>query len=195
MEARKESGSFKRGEMSLVHKDRHGDPGVGSCRTEGSPPGQSPRVVRQPHSTGGTTARVGAARLPAGTSDHLAPRSPPAPAPEQHARDREVREAADVPRHQLQVGVRHAASARVSGIAEGPAVPRLRGGGAGQGVGRRDGRNDGRGAKGATRRFLQEVSYFIEFSVSSILRRLRVSWTLNSGVPCLRDAHAGRCAS
>lgn len=29
MEARKESGSFKRGEMSLVRKDRHGDLGVG----------------------------------------------------------------------------------------------------------------------------------------------------------------------
>lgn len=35
------------------------------------------------------------------------PRPAPAPAPEQHAGHGEVREAADAPRHQLQVGVRH----------------------------------------------------------------------------------------
>lgn len=69
------------------------------------------------------------------------PRGPPAPAPEQHARDGEVREAADAPRHQLQLGVRHCcvrACLRASGELGGSAPAR---GGA------YPGRNDERGPR------------------------------------------------
>lgn len=59
MEARKELGSFRRGEMSLTRKDRAGDQEVGSPRGGGNPLGQSPRVPRHPHPTCGTTAWAG----------------------------------------------------------------------------------------------------------------------------------------
>lgn len=70
--------------------------------------GRAHRHPEETHSTtGGTTNRAGAAQHSAGPSGHLAARAPPAPAPEQHAWDGEVREGADAPRHQLQFGVCH----------------------------------------------------------------------------------------
>lgn len=110
MEARKESGSFRRGEMSLARKSRPGDPRGRARAPRRHPP--VPRSVR-----------------PSVRADHVAGR----PAPEQHPRDREVREAADAPRHQLQLRVRHLAAgacrragseARRPGA--GPAALRLR---------------------------------------------------------------------
>lgn len=78
MEARKEVGSFRTGEMSLAREDRLGD-----CRTH---------------------AEATASRQPW-------PRGPVSPSrrplPEQHARDGEVGETADAPRHQLQLRIRH----------------------------------------------------------------------------------------
>lgn len=78
MEARKEVGSFRTGEMSLAREDRPGD-----CRTH---------------------AEATASRQPW-------PRGPVSPSrrplPEQHARDGEVGETADAPRHQLQLRIRH----------------------------------------------------------------------------------------
>lgn len=124
MEARKESGSFRRGEMSLIRESRPGDPRGRAW----APP------------------RAAALRGPAPSSVRAAHASHP-PAPEQHPRDGEVREAADAPRHQLQLGVRHraAGACRRAGseaqrgdrthAGEGPAALRLRSapvGGAGQ---------------------------------------------------------------
>lgn len=85
--------------MSLVRKDRHGDPGVGHSvgaavfrgRAHGHPDHATLQAGQLPG-----PARPNARRAPSG---HLAPRGPPAPAPEQHARAGEVREAADAPRH------------------------------------------------------------------------------------------------
>lgn len=101
MEARKESGSFRRGEMSLARKHRPGDPGVVSELGSGlrlRPRGA--RAARQPRPRAALRAPTPRGTM---TSGHISP----APAPEQHARDGEVREAADAPRHQLQVRVRH----------------------------------------------------------------------------------------
>lgn len=86
MEARKESGSFKRGEISLGTR-QESDP-----RVAGQKPRKIPKTAHAPAPGAESTASTPRGLLTA---------------PEQHARDREVGEAADAPRHQLQLRFGH----------------------------------------------------------------------------------------
>lgn len=80
MEARKEWGSFRRGEMSLARKHRPSDSGVVSRRGRGGSEGQSPQAPRPHHYTRGTTAPASGSQRPAGPSSRPAPCDLPAPA-------------------------------------------------------------------------------------------------------------------
>lgn len=81
MAARKELGSFRRGEMSLARKHRPGDSGVGFGRGDGGPLGQSPRAPRPPHSTRGTTAQASGANSQRGPQVARSPVAWPRPRP------------------------------------------------------------------------------------------------------------------
>lgn len=171
MQARKESGSFRTGEMSLRGSRAGQDctrPGGAESRP-GDPTAQSRRPSARPSYVAGPRPRLAVpsvarpcafaprAASPVGWLPVCAaPHGPPARllapaprprAPEQHARDGEVGEAADAPRHQLQLGLGHGC---VRSCLAGAGRPRVSGR-AGGGTGTRGGgsvRQHGGGARG-----------------------------------------------